>query len=792
MKRSDRRARPGRWSFPFVLAVVSTPHVSAQVELTGTYVDYVAVGVEGHMMNYGAARSMRWRSTPGGTTTCDTFHPGFAYHSFTIQLTSSGGTFQATNGVEGAAPLAAIPRVSGPSISGRDVTWSGRYVNGSTALTVALRYTVPADQHHVEVEAVLTNSGSVSLTEVYFRMAGDPDHGSGCPGGPGPTTRNDVRRQPPVGSWALATAGITAPISAVLGMCANDGRARVHFYPGCCTTGTAPSADWSAPSDPGDTDGDLGFAIIFREPSLAVGASTTFRFRYVWGSSVAEVESRCDAASCVEGAACSVGGVPGTCRSGSCCTGCWTGTACVSGTTPSACGSAGAACRNCNDGNLCTDDDCSAGACTFRPATGRACDDGLFCTVADACDGSGSCSGRPRDCADGIACTADMCDEGADRCASTLLGGFCLIGGSCVAAGSGDPSNACRICDPARSTSGYVPRPAGSACDDGQFCTVMDACDGSGNCTGTSRDCSDGLSCTADGCDEAGDRCAATVMAGHCIIGGLCVTEGSSDPANPCMACLPGTSATAYAPRPAGVLCGDPSCSMGMLTPAPTCDGSGSCVPGRPVPCPDGSACADPRSCASGCTDDTHCVAASYCDPEGRCVADLPEGAACERAGMCQSGFCVDGVCCDRACEGRCERCAADGAAGRCTPHADGTDPEAECPGDAVCDGSGGCHEPVRDAGVEDAAVTDAGLDAATADAAGDGGHADARRPLEVRGGGCALARAAATPDGSARSIGVLLLAAVGAMMRRRVATRRRKRRLDGHAPTEEGGFARS
>ena len=44
---------------------------------------------------------------------------------------------------------------------------------------------------------------------------------------------------------------------------------------------------------------------------------------------------------------------------------------------------------------------------------------------------------------------------------------------------------------------------AGSACEDGLFCTGADACDGAGVCTAGGADpCDDGLACTTHTCDE--------------------------------------------------------------------------------------------------------------------------------------------------------------------------------------------------------------------------------------------------------------------------------------------------
>jgi len=72
--------------------------------------------------------------------------------------------------------------------------------------------------------------------------------------------------------------------------------------------------------------------------------------------------------------------------------------ACVACTMPS----------ECDDGNVCTDDDCNAGACEYFNNT-LACDDGFFCTLTDVCSG-GNCIGS------GDPCPGEICDDATDAC----------------------------------------------------------------------------------------------------------------------------------------------------------------------------------------------------------------------------------------------------------------------------------------------------------------------------------------------------------------------------------------
>ena len=96
----------------------------------------------------------------------------------------------------------------------------------------------------------------------------------------------------------------------------------------------------------------------------------------------------------------------------------------------------------CDDGNR-TDGDCCSSTCQPEPS-GDACDDGDLCTQTDACDGAGACVG-----ADPVVCAAGGGDD------------------DCGGAGT---------CDPATGACVGGPAPDGTACDDGDPCTVDDAC----------------------------------------------------------------------------------------------------------------------------------------------------------------------------------------------------------------------------------------------------------------------------------------------------------------------------
>ncbi len=154
---------------------------------------------------------------------------------------------------------------------------------------------------------------------------------------------------------------------------------------------------------------------------------------------------------------------------------------------------------DCDDGNVCTDDDCvlPAAQCTNIPNTAP-CDDGLFCTATDVCAG-GVCTGS------GDPCPGQFCDEANDQCADCTANAqcddgiactvdTCTPGGTCASAPDDSlcPDTTCTngVCN-AISGCGSTPTNEGGPCDDGNSCTTNDVCI-AGVCTGTSDTCGNG------------------------------------------------------------------------------------------------------------------------------------------------------------------------------------------------------------------------------------------------------------------------------------------------------------
>ncbi|HOX42296.1 MAG TPA: proprotein convertase P-domain-containing protein [Myxococcota bacterium] len=358
------------------------------------------------------------------------------------------------------------------------------------------------------------------------------------------------------------------------------------------------------------------------------------------------------------------------------------GEACDDGlfcTVGDACG-AGActgAARDCGDASVCTADSCNevSDACVNTAvANGTACDDGQFCNVGEACVGGVCGGGLARNCSDGNQCTADSCDEGADACANADLpdlnpcddGMYCTLGETCTAGACGggaarncSDGNACTqdVCNEMSDSCDHPAVTEGTPCDDGEYCTLADACAG-GTCTGgAARDCSDGNACTNDVCDEVGNGCVSTAVANgtSCSDGQFC-TLGET--------CTSGVCGGGVAR----------SCADGNACTADSCnDVSDACV-NTPVAngtaCDDGAYCTQGETCQAGacgnsssrnCSDGNGCTL-DFCDESGDVCAH--EGAAMDGT-PCNDGlFCTsDDACLSGACTGGGARNCSDGVA---------------------------------------------------------------------------------------------------------------------------------
>ena len=194
----------------------------------------------------------------------------------------------------------------------------------------------------------------------------------------------------------------------------------------------------------------------------------------------------------------------------------------------------------CDDGVLCTvGGRCTAAQeCVSMPDDTQ-CDDAKFCNGAEVCApedaqaaDDGCAPGAPLDLSDGIECTIDYCEEATDSVLHDAVGCGCEQDTDCVAP--------CRIGRCVDSVCDFILAAPGASCDDGATCTTTDICDDLGNCAGQTDDAwcadgafcngaercapgdadagadgcvagvppvvDDGIACTADRCDETGDR----------------------------------------------------------------------------------------------------------------------------------------------------------------------------------------------------------------------------------------------------------------------------------------------
>ena len=364
--------------------------------------------------------------------------------------------------------------------------------------------------------------------------------------------------------------------------------------------------------------------------------------------------------------------------------------------------------------------------------------------------GPGKCSvDEVKACDDKLACTTDKCTMPGGVCAWAMADGWCFINGQCIGGGETKPGAPCFVCDPKASTKAWTalengkpcddgdlctydgtcqnqlcvskPTPcstdnpcetvtcdklqgclypsvaAGTPCNDGNACTLADACTQSA-CVGKAADCDDKNVCTDDACDIAsgcthtshegacsdgdecttGDACAGgtcqkgvtkncddgnTCTFDQCypnVVGGCyhlakqspCCTGLTSvcDDKNPCTSddCDPATSACLYSNNSAA--CDDANACSG----ADICSG-GVCA-GSSITCDDSNPCTnDSCDTAKGCV--FLPVAASACDDGKACTDDAcdPNGGGCahsNNSNACEDGdnCTVDDACKDGAC----------------------------------------------------------------------------------------------------------------------------------------------
>ncbi len=200
------------------------------------------------------------------------------------------------------------------------------------------------------------------------------------------------------------------------------------------------------------------------------------------------------------------------------------------------------------------------GECAPLPANeGATCDDGDICTTVDTC-ANGTCAGSSViSCDDANDCTTDACDP--------LLG--CQFIDAVAGAACGDPTES--PCDHADSCDGMGGclsniEVDGSSCSDGDACTVNDSCT-SGSCVaGIPLDCDDGNVCTTDSCFPVGG-CQYVTNTTACDDGQFCTMMD---------VCLDGSCTGSGSPCTAGFFCEEVSDSCLPTAEPPLTLGAGA------------------------------------------------------------------------------------------------------------------------------------------------------------------------------------------------------------------------
>lgn len=295
------------------------------------------------------------------------------------------------------------------------------------------------------------------------------------------------------------------------------------------------------------------------------------------------------------------------------------------------------------------DEPCQLGVCD--PETGACipvvldevpCDDGDGCTVGDYCV-EGTCVSTPLECEPlSTECSPSVCDPDMGACvAAPLADGTACDDGTACTTTSACSSGAClptayldcaSVADACNAPScdamaGCAPRPlTGAPCDDGDGCTLGDACDSAGTCVGAPLGCAALAGpCRTGACDPTAGTCAFTDLA-----------DGTS--------CDDGNACTS------GDLCAGGACTGTVVScpgtdgcHAATCDPAGGC---RVTTLPDGTVCDD----GNGCTTADQCTAGSCAGVSLMCDAldDACNTGACDATtGTCIRNPRVDGTSCD-------------------------------------------------------------------------------------------------------------------------------------------------
>ncbi len=418
---------------------------------------------------------------------------------------------------------------------------------------------------------------------------------------------------------------------------------------------------------------------------------------------------------CNDGSLCTIGD---TCQNGACL---GSPVVCNGGNQnqclgPAACNPANGLCEGgaalangtaCNDNNLCTQvDSCQSGVCVgTTPVT---------CVASDQCHPAGTCNAATGFCSNPTAANGTACNDGnlctvSDVCIAGACSGsakVCAASGACFTGGS---------CDPLSGACTSTPVANGTACNDGNACSQTDTCT-NGTCTGGNlKTCAAPDQCHAAGtCNAVNGSCSYPALANgtSCNDGNACTQTDTCQSGT----CNGGNAKVCAASGP---------CNVGVCNPA---DGACSTTDKADgTTCSDGNNCTASDTCQSGqCSGAavqcpaTACAEAGSCNPaNGACVrtpkADgvvCSDSNACTSNDVCQSGTCsgVNTVTCAPP-----DQCHVAGscnaASGTCTyaakPNGTACDDGDACSSASACNG-GACVATAGGADGDDDGVCDA------------------------------------------------------------------------------------
>jgi len=315
---------------------------------------------------------------------------------------------------------------------------------------------------------------------------------------------------------------------------------------------------------------------------------------------------------------------------------------------------------NCDDGNVCTDNECDEKLGCQQLSNLKSCDDGNACTEGDKCS-QGSCKGNKLKCDDNNPCTSETCstESGCKSTFNTLPcnadDNACTVGDNCAngACITGKPKkcvddSTCTIdsCDKAKGNCVFAgASKEGLDCDaDDSVCTVADKCKGGVCVPGKSKNCDDSNPCTDDqchpkkGCQNVANVAPCNADDNACTAKDSC-KDGSCkvgqdkicNDKNGCTtdSCNIKTGLCEFDGQPhEGAVC---DADGSECTENDQCK-KGKCTPGKPKGCADGNPCTD-----DGCKKGGGCIFNNNTDP-------CDDGQKCTVGDKCKAGKCSSGT----------------------------------------------------------------------------------------------------------------------------------------------------